>query len=192
MSATPRAAIDPARSASVLASAGTGKTWLLVTRIIRLLLAGAEPGGIVAVTFTNRAAGEMRARLRERCAAFALADDETLGRLLAVIGAEDDADTRADDREQPPERLVVGERERCAAFAQPRAHLAGRPIGERDRDDAAGFGAREQQPHNARDQQPRLAGAGRREHARAARGVNRGPRRRAHASSHVPMRHKPS
>ena len=95
MSATPRAAIDPARSASVLASAGTGKTWLLVTRIIRLLLAGAEPGGIVAVTFTNRAAGEMRARLRERCAAFALADDETLGRLLAVIGAEDDADTRA-------------------------------------------------------------------------------------------------
>ena len=94
MSATPLMATDPAQSASVLASAGTGKTWLLVTRIVRLLLAGAEPGGILAVTFTNRAAGEMLVRLRERCRAFALADDATLGELLQAIGVRDEASAR--------------------------------------------------------------------------------------------------
>ncbi|MEX0900901.1 MAG: UvrD-helicase domain-containing protein [Gammaproteobacteria bacterium] len=78
-------AADPTRSASVLASAGTGKTWLLVTRTVRLLLAGAEPGGILAVTFTNRAAGEMLVRLRERCEAFAIASDLELDIQLREI-----------------------------------------------------------------------------------------------------------
>lgn len=78
-------AADPTRSASVLASAGTGKTWLLVTRTVRLLLAGAEPGGILAVTFTNRAAGEMLVRLRDRCKQFAVASDDALDDLLREI-----------------------------------------------------------------------------------------------------------
>ena len=39
----PLQATDPAANASVHASAGTGKTWLLTTRIIRLLMAGARP-----------------------------------------------------------------------------------------------------------------------------------------------------
>ena len=43
-------ATEPTANASVHASAGTGKTWLLTTRIIRLLLAGARPDGILAVT----------------------------------------------------------------------------------------------------------------------------------------------
>ena len=43
------AVLDPAVSASVAASAGTGKTWLLTARIVRLLLAGAKPGGILAI-----------------------------------------------------------------------------------------------------------------------------------------------
>ena len=58
-------ACDPARSVVVEACAGAGKTWMLVSRILRALLAGAEPQHILAITFTRKAAGEMRERLEE-------------------------------------------------------------------------------------------------------------------------------
>ncbi|MBY4596191.1 UvrD-helicase domain-containing protein [bacterium BD-1] len=58
-------ACDPARSAAVEACAGAGKTWMLVSRILRALIDGAAPHEILAITFTKKAAGEMRQRLQE-------------------------------------------------------------------------------------------------------------------------------
>ena len=58
-------ACDPRRSVAVEACAGAGKTWMLVSRIVRALLDGAEPHEILAITFTKKAAGEMRQRLDE-------------------------------------------------------------------------------------------------------------------------------
>ena len=56
-------ACDPSRSVVVEACAGAGKTWMLVARIVRALLDGVAPQHILAITFTRRAAGEMRTRL---------------------------------------------------------------------------------------------------------------------------------
>ncbi len=89
------AALDPTRSASLLASAGTGKTWNLTARIARLLLAGASPGGILALTFTRKAAAEMRQRVAARLQELAFASDADLPALLQAIGAPSDAGTQA-------------------------------------------------------------------------------------------------
>ncbi|MDP2818643.1 MAG: UvrD-helicase domain-containing protein [Polaromonas sp.] len=79
-------ACDPRRSVAVEACAGAGKTWMLVSRIVRALLDGAQPHEILAITFTKRAAGEMRERLYEWLEQFAHADDATLARELAMRG----------------------------------------------------------------------------------------------------------
>ncbi|MBB2485549.1 UvrD-helicase domain-containing protein [Mitsuaria sp. WAJ17] len=83
-------ACDPRRSVVVEACAGAGKTWMLVSRILRALLDGAEPQQIVAITFTRKAAGEMRQRLAEWLAEFARADHA--GRCEALVQRGMDAD----------------------------------------------------------------------------------------------------
>jgi ATP-dependent helicase/nuclease subunit A len=79
--------IDPTTSATVSASAGTGKTWSLVSRVIRLLIDGADPGGILAITFTRKAAAEMQARLNERLLGLASCETGALKQQLELIGA---------------------------------------------------------------------------------------------------------
>ena len=61
-----RRAANPAISAWVMANAGSGKTRVLIDRVIRLLLAGTQPGAILCLTFTKAAAAEMANRLHHR------------------------------------------------------------------------------------------------------------------------------
>ncbi|WP_370623237.1 UvrD-helicase domain-containing protein [Polynucleobacter sp. UB-Tiil-W10] len=79
-------ACNPERSVIVSACAGSGKTWLLVARMIRLLLAGAKPQEILALTFTRKAAQEMRDRLYGLLEEFSTADDATLIHELQIRG----------------------------------------------------------------------------------------------------------
>ena len=58
-----RFAVDPLNNVVLEASAGTGKTSVLVSRYLNLLRAGVEPGNILAMTFTRKAATEMRERI---------------------------------------------------------------------------------------------------------------------------------
>ena len=66
-------AIDPANDVVLEASAGTGKTRVLVDRYVRLIEAEVEPQNILAITFTRKAAAEMRARVLAALAARAAA-----------------------------------------------------------------------------------------------------------------------
>ena len=75
-------ALSPSRSAVVEACAGSGKTWLLVSRMIRLLLAGAAPSELLAITFTRKAAQEMTDRLHAWLRLLALEDDATVRTFL--------------------------------------------------------------------------------------------------------------
>lgn len=85
MTSKPKLASNPEYSAAVMASAGSGKTWTLVTRMLRFLLQGAEPGSLLAITFTVKAAAEMKQRLLERLEQWSFCTEEELDELLNEI-----------------------------------------------------------------------------------------------------------
>lgn len=77
-----REAADPKISAWVSANAGSGKTRVLVDRVLRLLLAGAPLDRILCLTFTTAAATQMLDRLFARLSSWSFASDDELREAL--------------------------------------------------------------------------------------------------------------
>ena len=81
-------ASNPFDSVWVSASAGTGKTKVLIDRVLRLLLQYGNPDKILCITFTKAAAAEMNNRLTEKLKTWAVMDEITLSQNLQELTQE--------------------------------------------------------------------------------------------------------
>src|SRR5688572_13547413 len=144
-------AIDPRFNVALEASAGTGKTRVLVDRYVNLLRLGVDPANVLAITFTRKAATEMRERiitslravaergeippsrwreLRDRTADISISTIDafclSLLREFPLEAGLDPGFSMADDTEVP--RLVDESLDRalriCRAVARNDAHVA--------------------------------------------------------------------
>jgi ATP-dependent helicase/nuclease subunit A len=89
------AASSPRDHAALSASAGTGKTHVLTSRVLRLLLAGVDPSTILCLTFTKAGAAEMAHRIHERLAYWVRLKDAQLKIELLALDEDADAETLA-------------------------------------------------------------------------------------------------
>jgi ATP-dependent helicase/nuclease subunit A len=80
-----RMAATPGLNVFVSANAGSGKTRVLVERVVRLLLAGAAPDRVLCLTYTKAAANEMQSRLFKTLGDWAVMKDEALVAALAEM-----------------------------------------------------------------------------------------------------------
>ncbi len=84
--ATQARASDPASSSFVSANAGSGKTHVLVQRVIRLLLDGVPPEKILCITFTKAAAANMAERVFSTLGHWVTLDDASLDAAIREAG----------------------------------------------------------------------------------------------------------
>src|SRR5438552_6697102 len=92
-------ASNPAASAFVSANAGSGKTHVLVQRVIRLLLDGVAPERILCITFTKAAAANMAERVFSTLGHWVTLDDAALDAAIVEAGiARPDARLRMSAR----------------------------------------------------------------------------------------------
>src|SRR3984893_3525033 len=90
-----RDASDPSLSAWVSANAGSGKTYVLAQRVIRLLLGGTPPAKILCLTFTKAAAANMATSVFDKLAEWTALDDHAL---------DDSIHAMSNERPQPDRR----------------------------------------------------------------------------------------
>jgi ATP-dependent helicase/nuclease subunit A len=102
-------ASNPRASAWVSANAGSGKTFVLSRRVIRLLLVGVDPARILCLTFTKAAAAEMAKRVFDILASWTgMTDAELAGALQDIEGEP-----------PPPEHLARARRLFARALETP-------------------------------------------------------------------------
>src|SRR3989440_12883313 len=82
-------ASDPASSAFVSANAGSGKTHVLVQRVIRLLLSGVPPEKILCIAFTKAAAANMAERVFSTLGHWITLDNDALDAAIRDTGIAD-------------------------------------------------------------------------------------------------------
>lgn len=82
-----RAAARPESSVWVSAHAGSGKTYVLAQRVLRLLLSGAPPSQILCLTYTKAAAANMSKRIFDHLAEWVVLDDAELAQKIEATGA---------------------------------------------------------------------------------------------------------
>ncbi len=75
-------ASDPNISVWTMASAGTGKTKVLIDRLMKLLVRGANPQKILCLTFTKAAANEIKLRINQEIERWSKSDDDELQLML--------------------------------------------------------------------------------------------------------------
>src|SRR5579863_2014474 len=80
-------ASNPEKSVWVSANAGSGKTHVLVQRVLRHLLAGVPPAKILCLTFTKAAAANMATKVFAKLAQWTEIDDKALAKEIDAIGA---------------------------------------------------------------------------------------------------------
>lgn len=88
-------AANPMENVWVQANAGTGKTSVLIQRLLRILFRGDADNGILCLTYTNAAAGEMRNRILAALREWAMAPDDELAAMLNGV-SENNPATAAD------------------------------------------------------------------------------------------------
>src|SRR4030088_2848303 len=84
--ATQARASHPTSSPFVSATAGSGKTHVLVQRVIRLLLDGVPPEKILCITFTKAAAANMAERVFSMLGHWVTLDDAALDGAIQQVG----------------------------------------------------------------------------------------------------------
>ena len=81
-------AADPSHSVWVSANAGSGKTSVLTSRVVRLLLAGADPTRLLCVTFTKAAAANMQNRIFDVLGKWVAQNDADLATAITDMTGE--------------------------------------------------------------------------------------------------------
>ena len=144
--ATQARASDPAASAFVSANAGSGKTHVLVQRVIRLLLDGVPPEKILCITFTKAAAANMAERVFTTLGHWVTLDDAALDAAIREAGHRATRRQLAHARARAV-RLRAGDAGRAEGADHPRAvHPAAAAISVRGQRAGALYRARRPRP----------------------------------------------
>ncbi|MCI5049477.1 MAG: double-strand break repair helicase AddA [Rickettsiales bacterium] len=93
MTESQQLAANPDHSVWLSAHAGTGKTKVLIDRVMRILLRGDEPSSILCITYTKAAAAEMQHRLRNKLSDWTMCSDVALEKELKELLGQPPSDS---------------------------------------------------------------------------------------------------